>query len=126
MPKIVIVEDDSMISEIYQRKFSESGFEVIMAENGKRALEIVKEKGIDIVLSDLIMPEMGGLELIKNLRGGDYDVKIKIIILSNLTDSRDEAIKLGANGFLAKSAFTPSEMVAEVKKILDALEKKAE
>ena len=97
-----------------------------MAENGKRALEIVKEKGVDIVLSDLIMPEMGGLELIKNLRGGDYDAKIKIIILSNLTDSRDEAIELGANGFLAKSAFTPTEMVAEVKKILDALENKIE
>ena len=126
MSKIVIVEDDPMISEIYQRKFSESGFEVIMAENGKRALEIVKEKGVDIVLSDLIMPEMGGLELIKNLRGGDYDAKIKIIILSNLTDSRDEAIELGANGFLAKSAFTPTEMVAEVKKILDALENKIE
>lgn len=126
MSKIVIVEDDPMISEIYQRKFSESGFEVVMAENGKRALEIVKEKGIDIVLSDLIMPEMGGLELIKNLRGREYDAKIKIIILSNLTDSRDEAVKLGANGFLAKSAFTPTEMVNEVKKILDTLETKVE
>ena len=122
MSRIVIVEDDPMISEIYNRKFTELGFEVLLAENGKQALETIKLKEVDIVLSDLIMPEMGGLELTKILRGGEYDPKIKIIILSNLFESRDEALKLGANGFLAKASFTPSEIVAEVKKIIDAQE----
>ncbi len=125
MSKILIVEDDPMISEIYEKKFSEAGFEVSLAENGKQALETIKMKSVDVVLSDLIMPEMGGFELVKTLRGGGYDPKIKIVILSNLVDSLENVIKLGANGFLAKSAFTPSEMVAEVKKILDAPEPQA-
>jgi len=120
MSKIIIVEDDSMISEIFQRKFSESGFEVFLAENGKQALEIINKEKINVVLSDLIMPEMGGFELTKTLRGGGYDPNIKIIIISNLIDSLENAIELGANGFLTKSAFTPTEMVNEVKKILDA------
>ena len=123
MSRIIIVEDDPMIAEIYDRKFTELGFAVLLAENGKQALETIKLKEIDVVLTDLIMPEMGGLELIKNLCSGEYDPKIKIIVLSNLFDSRDEAIKLGANGFLAKASFTPTEMVEEVKKILDAQEK---
>ncbi|MFA7319550.1 MAG: response regulator [Parcubacteria group bacterium] len=119
MSRIIIVEDDPMISEIFQRKFSESGFEVFLAESGKQALEIIAKEKINVVLSDLIMPEMGGFELTKTLRSGNYDPNIKIIIISNLIDSLENAIELGANGFLAKSAFTPTEMVNEVKKILD-------
>ena len=118
MSKIIIVEDDPMISEIYQMKFSTSGLKVFLAKTGKEALEIIKEKKIDIVLSDLIMPEMDGFELTKILRGGDYDPKIKIIMLSNLVDSREKVIELGADGFVAKSAFTPAEIVNEVKKII--------
>lgn len=120
MARIIIVEDDPMISEIYNRKFSESGFEVLLAGSGKQALETIRSEKIDIVLSDLIMPEMDGFELIKTLRGGEYDAKIKIIILSNLVDSREKVLELGANGFLAKSAFTPTEMVNEVKTMLGA------
>ncbi len=118
MLKIVIVEDDPMISEIFQRKFSESGFEVFLAGDGKQALEVIKTHGINIVLSDLIMPEMGGFELTKTLRSGGYDPNIKIIIISNLIDSLENAIELGANGFLAKSAYTPTEMVGKVKELL--------
>jgi len=122
MSKIIIVEDDPMISEIYQKKFSASGFEVFLAENGKVALDIVKKEKVDIVLSDLIMPEMDGFELTKILRSGTYDPNIKIIMLSNLSqeDSRKKVLELGANGFIAKSEFTPAEMVNEVKKIINA------
>lgn len=122
MSKIIIVEDDPMISEIYQKKFSDSGFEVFLAENGKIALDIVKKEKVDIVLSDLIMPEIDGFELTKILRSETYDPGIKIIMLSNLSqeDSRKKAIEAGANGFIAKSDFTPAEMVSEVKKIISA------
>jgi len=120
MQKVIIAEDDPMLGGLYQMKFSSSGFEVFLAENGKIALDIMKKEKIDIVLTDSIMPEMDGLELIKTLRGGDYDPNLKIIMLSNLSqkEDRDNVMKLGANGFIAKSAFTPTELVAEVKKIL--------
>jgi len=120
MTKIIIVEDDPMISEIYQKKFSDSGFEVFLAENGKKALGIVKKEKINIVLSDLVMPEMDGFELIKILRSGDYNLNIKIIVLSNLNqeDCRKKVTALGANGFIAKSDFTPADLVVEIKKLV--------
>ena len=123
MSKIIIVEDDPMLSEIYQMTFSGAGFEVFLAENGKTALDVIKKENVDVVLSDLIMPEMDGFELIKILRGGEYDPKIKIIITSNLSDedNHKKAIELGANGFIIKSNCTPSQLVEEAKKIIAAV-----
>jgi len=109
-----------MISEIYQKKFSEDGFEVFTAETGEQALVIAKKENIDAVISDLIMPKMDGFEVIKKLRGGDFNPNIKIIISSNLSqkEDREKAIQLGANGFVNKSEFTPTALVAEVKRLL--------
>ena len=124
MAKIIIVEDDPMISEIYQRKFSESGFEVMAADSGEQVLGLAKKNKVDLILLDLLMPKMDGFEVIKNIRSGDFDPKIKIIVFSNLSqkEDRDKAIKLGANGFVAKSDFTPSALVGEVKRQLNQLE----
>jgi len=120
MRKMIIAEDDPMLQDVYKMKFSNSGFEVFMAENGKKALEIAKKEKIDIVITDSIMPEMDGVELIKTLRNGEYDKSIQIIMLSNMSEpeDRNKVMQLGANGFIAKSDFTPAELVIEVKKII--------
>jgi len=120
MIKLILVEDDPMISEIYQKKFIDAGFEVFLAESGEQALNIAKKETVDAVLTDLIMPKMDGFEVIKNLRSGDFDPNIKIIVSSNLSqkEDRDKAASLGADGFLAKSDFSPSELVAEVGRLL--------
>ena len=122
MQKMLIAEDDPMLQDIYKMKFSNSGFEVFVAENGKVALEIAKKEKIDIVLTDSIMPEMDGVELIRNLRGGEYDPSMKIIMLSNLSqkEDRDNVMQLGATGFIAKTDFTPAQLVIEVNKIIAA------
>lgn len=118
---MLIAEDDPMLQDVYKMKFSNSGFEVFMAENGKKALEILKKEKVDIVITDSIMPEMDGPELIKNLRGGEYDPSMKIIMLSNMSEKedRDKVMQLGANGFIAKADFTPTELVIEVNKIIN-------
>lgn len=124
MAKIVIVEDDSMIAEIYKKKFSESGFEVLMAASGEEVLSLAKREKIDIILLDLIMPKMDGFTVTKNLRSGKYDPNIKIIIFSNLNQAEDKekAMNLGANGFIAKSNYNPSELVAEVERLANQME----
>lgn len=124
MAKIVIVEDDSMIAEIYKKKFSESGFEVLMAVSGEEVLNLARKEKIDIILLDLIMPKMDGFAVTKNLRSGEYDPGIKIIIFSNLNQKEDveKAINLGANGFIAKSDYNPSELVVEVKRLANQAE----
>lgn len=120
MAKIIIVEDDPMIAEIYQKKFSEAGFEVFIANSGDQALGLAKTEKADVLMTDLIMPKMDGFQLIEKLRGGEYDLNIRIIVTSNLSQKEDQekAIKLGANGFLAKSDFTPSNLVKEVERLL--------
>lgn len=119
MTKILIAEDDLMISEIYERKFKENGYEVLTAFAGDQVLEIVKKQKVDIILLDLLIPRMDGFEVIRNLRDGRYDAKIKIIVSSNLSqkDEREKVLALGADGFITKSQYTPSEVVEEIKKI---------
>ncbi len=121
MTKIIIVEDDPMISEIYQKKFSESGFDVLVANSGEQALDLIKKNEVELILLDLIMPKMDGFEVIKNVRSGKYNQEAKIIVFSNLSqkEDQDKAIKLGANGFIIKSDYTPSTLVNEVKRIFN-------
>ena len=120
MQKMLIAEDDPKISDLYRMVFSTTDFEVFMAENGKKALEILKKEKVDIVLTDSVMPEMDGFELIEALRGGEFDKNMKIIMLSNLSEKEDHdrAMKLGANGYIIKSNFNPDQLVEEVRKIV--------
>ncbi len=122
MPKILLVEDDPMISEIYQRKFSGSGFEVDIAVSGKEVLKKAGESEFDVILLDLVLPEMGGMEVLKELkRGGKCSSRTKVIIFSNLNEKeqQDEAIKNGADGFISKTHYSPSDLVREVRRIFD-------
>lgn len=128
MTSILIVEDDQMIREIYQRKFTDVGFEVFVAETGDQGLTIAGKEKIDVVLCDLIMPKMDGFGVIAALRNGKYDPNIKIIISSNINEKedRDRALSSGADGFIVKSEFTPSELVAEINRFLKKMNYSAE
>lgn len=120
MPTILIVEDEPMISEVYQKKFQEQGFKVLSAVAGDQVLEIVKKEKVDVILLDLLIPKMDGFEVIKNLRSGKYDPNIRIVISSNLSqvEHLDKAFALGADSFFVKAHFTPGQVVKEVNKIL--------
>jgi len=116
MAKIIIVEDDPMISEIYQKKFADSGYEVLMADSGEKAVSLNKTEKIDIMLLDLIMPKMDGFEVLQNVRGGEYNPEMKIFVFSNLSqkEDQDKAMKLGVDGFIIKADYTPSDLVKEI------------
>ena len=121
MPRILFVEDDPFIAEIYTKKFENSGFEVINVASGKTVLKEVKENTFDLVLLDLVIPELSGTEVLHELRQNKaYDQNLKIVVFSNLSgpDDQDEVMKLGANGFISKTAFSPSEVVEEVNRYL--------
>jgi DNA-binding response OmpR family regulator len=120
MPQIIIVEDDPMISEIYQKKFGEAGFNVLSASSGEEAVALTKKEKADAILMDLIMPKMDGFEAIKKIREGEFGKDIKIFVFSNLSqkEDRDKAAKLGADDFIVKSDFTPTELVKEVQRFL--------
>lgn len=120
MSKILLVEDDEFIADIYKKKFESSGFEVLNIMNGRAVLKAVADQHFDLILLDLVIPEMSGLEVLKELRGPQYPPDLRIVIFSNLSnpEDREQAVKLGANGFISKTEFSPSQVVEEVNRYL--------
>ncbi len=126
MQKILFVEDDPMISEIYCRKFKDSGFDVVPAVMGREVLQKVAQEGpFDLVLLDIVLPEMSGLEVLREFRrSGKYDPALKVIMFSNLQEQeeRKQALDLGVNGFVSKIEYSPSKLVEEVSRFLRQFE----
>jgi CheY-like chemotaxis protein len=122
MPKILFVEDDQFIAEIYMRKFQSSGFDVKNAKTGKEVLRFLKEDLYDMTLLDLVIPEMSGMEVLKELKTNpEYKgVNTKIVVFSNLSNEEDrkECLALGADGFIPKTEYSPSGVVEEVNRFL--------
>ena len=122
MPKILYVEDDQFISEIYIRKFEASGFEVKNAVTGKEVLRDLKTDLYDLVLLDLVIPEMSGIEVLKELKENpEYKgVNTPVIVFSNLSseDDRKQCLDYGAVGFISKTELSPSGVVEEVNRFL--------
>jgi DNA-binding response OmpR family regulator len=122
MSKIAIIEDDQAISQMYRIKFEAEGFEVETAENGKLGLEMVEKIRPDIILLDLMMPEMPGDQMLKALRATEWGKDIKVIILTNMGEQEAPAglKELGARRFIVKAEMTPRQVAEMVKTELAA------
>lgn len=118
---IAIVEDDQAIRDMYKIKFEAEMFKVVTANNGKVGLALVEKTKPDVILLDLMMPEMRGDEMLAAMRKTDWGKDIKVFILTNV--SKDEAFpsvnQLGVSGFIVKAHYTPQEVVDSVKKVID-------
>lgn len=119
--KILLIEDDQFLAEIYVAKFNEAGFEISVAQDGYQGLKKAKEQKPDLILLDLIMPTMDGFDVLRCSKG-DADLEgIPVIILSNLGEEEDvrKGLELGADDYLIKAHYTPTEVVVKVKNILN-------
>jgi len=118
--KIAIVEDDQAISQMYRFKFEAEGYTVETAENGKLGLELAEKMKPDVILLDLMMPEMNGDEMLAALRKTDWGKAIKVIILTNMGEQEvPEAVKsLGVSAVILKADMTPRQVADLVKKQL--------
>lgn len=118
--KIAIIEDDVAISQMYRMKFEAEGYQVETAENGKLGLELLETMKPEIILLDLMMPEMNGNEMLKRLRETDWGKNIKVIILTNMGEQEAPAsLKgLGIEAFIVKAEMTPRQVAELVKKHL--------
>ncbi len=115
--KVAIIEDDQAISQMYRFKFEAEGYEVETAENGKLGLELAEKMKPDIILLDLMMPEMNGDEMLAKMRKTNWGSKIKVIILTNMGEQEipEDVKKLGVAAVILKADMTPKQ-VAEVVK----------
>lgn len=117
---VLIVEDDTFLSNIYKTKFDMEGFEVITAEDGEAGLAMAKSKKPDMILLDILLPKMDGFMVLKELKA-DKEVKdIPVILLTNLgqKDDVNKGLEMGAVDYLIKAHFKPSETVEKVRKVL--------
>lgn len=122
MTKIAIIEDDQAISQMYRFKFEAEGYKVETAENGRLGLELAESMKPDIMLLDLMMPEMTGDEMLEKMRATDWGAKVKVIILTNVGEQEIPAKvkELGVNGVILKANMTPRQVADMVKKQLAA------
>lgn len=113
--KIAIIEDDLAISQMYRIKFEAEGMAVETAENGKLGLELAEKMKPDIILLDLMMPEMNGDEMLQKLRSTDWGKNIKVVILTNMGEQEipKEVKDLSVSAVILKADMTPRQ-VAEI------------
>jgi len=114
---ILIIEDDLVLTRMYQKKFEFDGYEVFLGFGGQEGLKLAQEKKPNIILLGIMMPEMDGFEVLKQLKKDPNMKTIPVIILTNLGTSQvltDEALRLGAVDFLIKSKTSSEDVVKKV------------
>ncbi|MDD5606325.1 MAG: response regulator [Candidatus Pacebacteria bacterium] len=119
MKSILLIEDDPFLSNIYVIKLEEAGFNVNALLSGKEALKEIEEKRPDLILLDIVLPDISGWEILEQIKKNP-EIKSKIMILSNLgqKEDKEKGLKMGADYYLIKAYYTPTELVEEIKKII--------
>ena len=120
--KILIIDDDNFLLDMYARKFKENDFDADTAFGSTEALSKLKNGArYDVILTDIVMPQMDGFELLEKIKKDKLVENVKIIILSNLGQQSDieKGEKLGASGYIVKANSTPSEVVEKVEGIIN-------
>ena len=120
MKKILIIEDDVFLSNIYSKKFESEGYKVFFALDGKKGLNLIKQKNPNIILLDLMLPSMTGFEILEAM-AKDQEIKnIPVILLTNINDQDEinRGYDFGVKDYVIKTFFTPSEVVEKVNKFV--------
>lgn len=118
--KILIIEDEPGLLEMYKLYFERAGYQVFDALEGELGLEIAKEKKPDLILLDILMPEMSGWEVIKKLKSNPETNQILILVFSNLAQLEEiqKGLALGADDYIVKTDLTPKELLVKVEQKL--------
>jgi two-component system, OmpR family, response regulator ResD len=118
--KVLLVEDEDYIRELYKRQLDLSGFTTDAFGLGKDGLAAASQNQYDLVLLDIMLPDINGLQILQQLKQSDKSKSTPVVLLTNL--GQDAVIKqgfeLGADGYLVKAAYTPDQIVQEVKNIM--------
>jgi CheY-like chemotaxis protein len=121
MPKkILIIEDEKFLRNLVKRKLSVEGFVVVESIDGEEGLKKVKEEKPDLILLDLVLPEIDGFEVLTRIKKDPSTSLIPVVILSNLGQKEEiqKGLALGAVDFLVKAYFTPDQILEKIKRVL--------
>ncbi len=120
MAKLLIVEDDPLMSRMYQKIFTFEGYEVTMAGDGQEGLDKAREVNPTLMLLDVMMPKLNGLQVLEKLKADPATKGIPVIMLTNLAGEQDAeaALAKGAIKYIIKSEYEPKQVADMVKEIL--------
>lgn len=121
--KILLVDDDNFLRDMYATKFAQGGHTVEAVDGGAEALlALHKDASYNVVLLDMVMPGMSGIELLEHIRQEFPNLEAKLIVLSNQGQEEDikEATDAGASAYIIKAESVPSEVLAKVEKVCGA------
>lgn len=118
--KILLIEDDATLLDMYRLRFEKEGFNFFTANRGKAGIELASKERPDLILLDIVMPEMDGYQVLEQLKKNATTKDIPVVMLSNLGQHEeiDHGMKLGAADYFIKASLTPSDLVARVSKRL--------
>jgi len=119
--KILIIEDDEFLSSLYKELLEEEGYLVDLEKDGEAGLETAEGGGYDLILLDIMLPKMDGLQILQSLGAGGLGKNGPVVMLTNLGQDSivKDALKRGASGFLIKSSLTPDQILHEVRVFLN-------
>lgn len=119
--KVAIIEDDIAIVQMYRTKFETEGYEVETAGDGRTGLELIESFAPDVILLDLMMPNMTGLDMLQQLRAQPGGKDAKVIVLTNMgdTETATRVYKMAADDYIVKAEMTPKQVAERLKALLD-------
>jgi len=122
MKKILIIEDEKILSDMYVEKLSREGFKIVSATTSSEGLRLAKKEKPDLILLDILLPKENGISFLEKLRKNPEIANIKVLVFSNYDDpeTKRKAKKLGVENYLIKTNYTPKEMVERVRKYLES------
>ncbi len=117
---VVLIEDEEMLSNMYETKFIKEGFNIKKALDGETGFKLVQEENPDLILLDIIMPKLDGFSVLRKLKEDPKTKNVPVVLLTNLGQDEDikKGTKLGAVGYLVKANLTPAQVVEKVKEYL--------
>jgi DNA-binding response OmpR family regulator len=123
MKTILLVEDESLLAQMYQDKFSQAGFKVIWSMEAEDALNVIEKEKIDLIILDMLLPRGNGIFFLEKLKKDSKMVKVSsipVIAFSNYDDptTRRQALELGAKDYLIKTDYTPKQIIDTIKKYI--------
>ncbi|PIV12900.1 MAG: response regulator [Candidatus Nealsonbacteria bacterium CG03_land_8_20_14_0_80_36_12] len=116
MKKILIIEDEEIIIEFLQKRLNKEGYEVSLARNGEKGLQMMRETKPNLVLLDIILPQKGGFEVMEQMEKESELKLIPVIVISNSgqLSELDRAKRLGAKNWIIKTEFDPQEIINKI------------
>ena len=117
MKKILIIEDEKILVEMYKSKLEANNFEVVSAFSSEEGIQILKKEKPDLVILDILLPKENGITFLEKIEKMKIISDIRIVVFSNYDDpeTRKKALKLGAEDYLIKTQFSPREFLEKVK-----------